>query len=34
LMPAARENVRAHLEKLKNERLAADEDGRWTLQAS
>jgi len=34
LMPAAHENVRAHLEKLKKERLAVDEDGRWTLQAS
>jgi glyoxylase-like metal-dependent hydrolase (beta-lactamase superfamily II) len=31
LMPAARENVRAHLEKLKKDGLAADADGRWTL---
>jgi glyoxylase-like metal-dependent hydrolase (beta-lactamase superfamily II) len=31
LMPAARENVRAHLEKLKSERRATDEQGRWTL---
>ena len=31
LMPAARENVRAHLEKLKAERRAAHDDGRWTL---
>ena len=31
LMPAARENVRAHLEKLKTEGLAANEDDRWPL---
>jgi glyoxylase-like metal-dependent hydrolase (beta-lactamase superfamily II) len=31
LLPAALENVRAHLEKLKHERRATDEDGRWTL---
>ena len=31
LMPAARENVRAHLEKLKTEGRATDEHGRWTL---
>lgn len=31
LIPAAQENVRAHLEKLKTERRATDEDGRWTL---
>jgi glyoxylase-like metal-dependent hydrolase (beta-lactamase superfamily II) len=31
LMPAARENVRAHLEKLKTEGRAVDEQGRWTL---
>ena len=31
LMPAAHENVRAHLEKLKTEGRATDEDGRWTL---
>jgi glyoxylase-like metal-dependent hydrolase (beta-lactamase superfamily II) len=31
LMPAARENVRAHLEKLKTEGRAKDEHGRWTL---
>jgi glyoxylase-like metal-dependent hydrolase (beta-lactamase superfamily II) len=31
LMPAAQENVRAHLEKLKTEQRAADEDGRWAL---
>jgi len=31
LMPAAQENVRAHLEKLKTERRATVEDGRWTL---
>ena len=31
LVPAARENVRAHLEKLKSERRATNEGGRWTL---
>lgn len=31
LVPAAQENVRAHLEKLKHERRATDQDGRWTL---
>jgi glyoxylase-like metal-dependent hydrolase (beta-lactamase superfamily II) len=31
LMPAAQENVRAHLEKLKAERRATDDDGRWRL---
>lgn len=31
LMPAAKENVRAHLEKLKTERRATDEHGRWKL---
>src|SRR5262245_30320252 len=31
LMPAARENVRAHLEKLKDDGLAAEEAGRWRL---
>jgi len=31
LMPAARENVRAHLEKLRAERVAVEEAGRWTL---
>jgi len=31
LMPAAQENVRAHLEKLKSEQRASDADGRWTL---
>ena len=31
LMPAAQENVRAHLEKLKAEQRAADEEGRWAL---
>jgi glyoxylase-like metal-dependent hydrolase (beta-lactamase superfamily II) len=31
LMPAAQENVRAHLEKLKTERRVIDEHGRWTL---
>ncbi len=30
LMPAARENVRAHLEKLKDEGRAGDEAGPWT----
>jgi glyoxylase-like metal-dependent hydrolase (beta-lactamase superfamily II) len=29
LVPAARENVRAHLQKLKNEGRAVDRDGRW-----
>jgi glyoxylase-like metal-dependent hydrolase (beta-lactamase superfamily II) len=29
LMPAALENVRAHLEKLKSDGRATDEDGRW-----
>ena len=29
--PAARENVRAHLEKLEAEGLAMDEDGTWRL---
>ena len=31
LMPAAQENVRAHLEKLKRDRRAADDNGRWKL---
>jgi glyoxylase-like metal-dependent hydrolase (beta-lactamase superfamily II) len=31
LMPAARENVRAHLEKLKSDGLAFDDDGLWKL---
>jgi glyoxylase-like metal-dependent hydrolase (beta-lactamase superfamily II) len=31
LLPAAQENVRAHLEKLKTERRVTDEHGRWTL---
>jgi glyoxylase-like metal-dependent hydrolase (beta-lactamase superfamily II) len=31
LMPAARENVRAHLEKLKAEHLIADESGKWRI---
>jgi glyoxylase-like metal-dependent hydrolase (beta-lactamase superfamily II) len=31
LMAAARENVRAHLEKLKAEGLAVDEHGRWRM---
>ena len=31
LLPAARENVRAHLAKLEAERVALDEDGRWRL---
>jgi glyoxylase-like metal-dependent hydrolase (beta-lactamase superfamily II) len=31
LMEAARKNVRAHLEKLKTEGLALDEDGHWKL---
>jgi glyoxylase-like metal-dependent hydrolase (beta-lactamase superfamily II) len=31
LMPAARENVRAHLEKLKVEHRAAEHDDRWRL---
>jgi glyoxylase-like metal-dependent hydrolase (beta-lactamase superfamily II) len=31
LLPAARENVRAHLEKLKSDGRATDEDGRWRL---
>lgn len=30
LIPAARENVQAHLEKLETERRAARRDGRWT----
>jgi hypothetical protein len=30
LMPAARENVRAHLEKLRTDGRAADDNGRWT----
>ena len=34
LIPAAHENVRAHLEKLKTERRATNEHGRWTLQRS
>src|SRR4051812_12561892 len=32
LMPAAQENVRAHLEKLKADRRATHEDGRWAVQ--
>jgi glyoxylase-like metal-dependent hydrolase (beta-lactamase superfamily II) len=31
LMPAAHENVRAHLEKLRRERRAFEENGRWRL---
>jgi glyoxylase-like metal-dependent hydrolase (beta-lactamase superfamily II) len=31
LLPAAHENVRAHLEKLKSEGRATDVNGRWTL---
>ena len=31
LVPAAQENVRAHLEKLRRDGRATDEDGRWTL---
>jgi glyoxylase-like metal-dependent hydrolase (beta-lactamase superfamily II) len=31
LLPAARENVRAHLEKLKSDGAATDEAGPWTL---
>jgi glyoxylase-like metal-dependent hydrolase (beta-lactamase superfamily II) len=31
LLPAARENVRAHLEKLKADGVARDEDGQWKL---
>jgi glyoxylase-like metal-dependent hydrolase (beta-lactamase superfamily II) len=31
LMPAAQENVRAHLEKLKRDGRATDANGRWTL---
>jgi glyoxylase-like metal-dependent hydrolase (beta-lactamase superfamily II) len=35
LLPAARENVRAHLEKLKTDGVAtADESGRWSLSTS
>jgi glyoxylase-like metal-dependent hydrolase (beta-lactamase superfamily II) len=30
LLPAARENVRAHLEKLRTEGTAVERDGRWT----
>ena len=30
LLPAARENVRAHLEKLQAEGTAVEQDGRWT----
>jgi ribonuclease/clavin/mitogillin len=31
VLPAARDTVRAHLEKLKHERRASDEDGRWSV---
>jgi len=31
LMPAARENVRAHLEKLRADGVAVDDGGRWQL---
>jgi glyoxylase-like metal-dependent hydrolase (beta-lactamase superfamily II) len=31
LLPAARDTVRAHLEKLKRDHRASDEDGRWSL---
>jgi glyoxylase-like metal-dependent hydrolase (beta-lactamase superfamily II) len=31
LLPAAQENVRAHLEKLKRDGRARDEDGRWRM---
>ena len=34
LMPAAQENVRAHLEKLKVDGRATDDNGRWTLSQS
>ena len=29
LLPAAHDTVRAHLEKLRNDRRAVEEDGRW-----
>src|SRR5262245_9102078 len=31
LLPAARENVRAHLDKLQDEGTAVEQNGRWTL---
>jgi glyoxylase-like metal-dependent hydrolase (beta-lactamase superfamily II) len=31
LVPAAAENVHAHLEKLRRERRALEQDGRWTI---
>jgi hypothetical protein len=31
LMPAARENVRAHLEKLKADGVVKEDGGRWRL---
>ena len=31
LMPAARENVRAHLESSRHEGTAFEQDGRWTI---
>ncbi len=34
LVPAARENVRAHLEKLRSEGRAFEEAGRWSIQGS
>ena len=34
LLPAARENVRAHLEKLRREGRATERDGRWTIAPS
>ena len=34
LLPAARENVRAHLEQLKAEGRAVEDNGRWTLATS
>ena len=33
LVPAARENVRAHLEKLRHEGRAVEHGGRWTLRS-
>jgi glyoxylase-like metal-dependent hydrolase (beta-lactamase superfamily II) len=34
LMPAAQENVRAHLEKLRREKRASEAHGYWTLEAA
>jgi hypothetical protein len=34
LMPAARENVQAHLEKLKDDGRAVEDNGTWTMSST